>query len=491
MSTAPSPPATDDVLGGHDVSRRVVRGGTVRFVGYGLVNLMGVLSSALLLRHLGVVDYGRYGTVLSLVAIVSGLADAGLTVIGSRELALRAPGEERRRLLATMLGLRLALSSAFVVAGLLVALAAGYDNEMLVGVVLVGTGSVLLAAQVTIALPLAVELRNARLTASELIKQGLLLGGVILCVGLGAGLVPFFAIQVAIGLGSLAALPFLVGRHAFVRPRWLFDEWKELARTALPIAGALVLTVAYVRLLVVLASILTSAYQTGLFVTSARIVEMLGGIPLLISGVILPVAAVAARDDRGRLEYVLGRTTEISLMLGTITALVFVLAAEPITTILGGQAFAAAAPVLRLQAPAVVTIFLVQSWIAFLIADGHRRDLLRCVIIGLFAVIASGLVLIPLADARGAAAAAVIADVVYATAVYLAIRRLPGQPTPIHGPFLVRLIGALGAAAAVGLLVPLPQLPAAILAAAVFASLCVAMRMVPVDVWRAIPRFGR
>jgi hypothetical protein len=37
-----------------------------------------------------------------------------------------------------------------------------------------------------------------------------------------------------------------------------------------------------------------------MFATSARIVEMLGGIALLMSGIVLPVAAVAARDDRSR-----------------------------------------------------------------------------------------------------------------------------------------------------------------------------------------------
>jgi O-antigen/teichoic acid export membrane protein len=114
-----------DVLSGDEVSRRVVRGGAVRFVGFGLVNALGVASSLILLRHLGVVDYGRYGTVLALIAIASGLADAGLTVVGSRELALRSPGEERRQLVALMMGLRLALAAAFVIAALGVGAAAG------------------------------------------------------------------------------------------------------------------------------------------------------------------------------------------------------------------------------------------------------------------------------------------------------------------------------------------------------------------------------
>jgi O-antigen/teichoic acid export membrane protein len=298
-------------------------------------------------------------------------------------------------------------------------------------------------------------------------------------------------VQVAVGIGSLAVLPLLVGRKAIVAPRWDVEEMKRFGRKVLPVAGALVLTIAYVRVLVVLCSVLTSDYETGLFVTSARIVEILGGVALLISGVVLPVASVAARDDRGRLEYVLARTTEVSLMLGVLCALVFVFAAEPVVVLLGGEDFRDAGPVLRLQAPAVVTIFLVQAWAAFLIADDHLRDLLRCVSVGLVALLAAGLVLIPIADAQGAAIAAVVADVAYATAVFVAIRRLPGRPVPMGGRFLVRLALALVAATAIGLALPGPDEVVALVAAIVFAAGCIVQRLVPVDVWSAIPSLRR
>ena len=171
-----TPSDAPDVLSGADVSRRVVRGGAIRFVGFGVVNLLGVASSLILLRHLGVVDYGRYGTVLALIAIASGLADAGMTVVGSRELALRSPGEDRHALLRMMVGLRLALTTASVAVALGFALAAGYDSQMFAGVALVGLGSILLAAQVTITLPLSVELKNARLTVSEIVRSSSSLG---------------------------------------------------------------------------------------------------------------------------------------------------------------------------------------------------------------------------------------------------------------------------------------------------------------------------
>ena len=52
--------------------------------------------------------------------------------------------------------------------------------------------------------------------------------------------------------------------------------------------------------------------------------------------------------------------------------------------LLGGEQFAPAASVLRIQAPVVLTLFLVYAWTAFLIADGHRRSLVRRMLIGLW-----------------------------------------------------------------------------------------------------------
>ena len=64
------------------------RGALARAAGYAAGQALSVGAAALLFRHLGVVDAGRYVTVLSLVAVVQGLADAGLNTLGTRELAV-------------------------------------------------------------------------------------------------------------------------------------------------------------------------------------------------------------------------------------------------------------------------------------------------------------------------------------------------------------------------------------------------------------------
>ena len=484
-----TPEAGADVLSGPDIAARVVRGGALRAVGFAVVNLLGIASSVVLLRHLGVSDFGRYGTVIALVAIASGLADAGLNVTGSRELSLLPRGPERRHLLGALLGARLVLLTVAAVAAVLFAVAAGYDSAMVAGTALAGTGAVLISAQSTLTLPLSVELRNGLLTLSEILKQVILVAGVIALAAAGAALTPFFGIQVAVGVGALLAVPLLVARSELAWPSLSREDLRRLAIVALPVALASIVTAFYVRILIVIASLITSDYQTGLFVTSARIVEMLGGIALLVVGVILPVATVAARDDRGRLRYVLAHTTKTALLGGGVVALTVVVAARPIVVLLGGEEFAPAAPVLRLQAPVVLTIFLVYSWTAFLVADGHRRALVRCMLIGLAVLFLTGVPLIAQFDAKGAAVAALVADLVLTAVIWQAVRRVGDGRVGVEAGYLARYAATLAVSGAVALAVLAfaPAVVAAVAAGAAFIGLALALRLVPSELMALIP----
>src|SRR3954469_21532932 len=84
-----------------------IRGGALRVIAYGAGVLLSVGSAALLFRHLGVEDGGRYVTVLSLRGLFAGLADAGLVTVAVRELTIRT-GEDRQLFLQDLLGLRIA-----------------------------------------------------------------------------------------------------------------------------------------------------------------------------------------------------------------------------------------------------------------------------------------------------------------------------------------------------------------------------------------------
>src|SRR4029077_17846829 len=86
----------EDILTSAGAGRRVIRGSAWR-AGAGVAgSLVGVVTAALLFRHLDVAESWRYVTVISLLAIAVAVADIGLNVSGSRWLALRAPAQRRR-----------------------------------------------------------------------------------------------------------------------------------------------------------------------------------------------------------------------------------------------------------------------------------------------------------------------------------------------------------------------------------------------------------
>ena len=472
----------EDRLSGPGVGRRVVLGGVQRTAGFLGVNLLTLAAAVLLLRHLGVREFGRYGTVMALLLIVQGVSDAGLTLTGSRELAVTRTQEERRRLLAHLIGLRIVLTAAGIVLAIVFAWVAGYPRVMVVGTGIAGAGVFLLSVQAAMLLPLSTELRNWRLAVNDVLRQALLVACFAGLVIADAGLGPFFEAQLAAALAVLLFTPLLATRRHLVWPRWTASELRTLARRTLPVAVFGALVVVYFRVLVIIISLLDpSAVQVGYFVTSERIIEVFLGLPPMLVSVVLPVISVSARDGTERLGYVTLRMTQMMAVLGVLCAVVVATGARPIITILGGAKYSDAAPVLRIQCFALITVFVTQAWTVTLIGMGHVRALAVGTVIGVSAVIVAGVALILPFGAIGGAVAAVAADVVYCGAIFWAVRRAGATGAITGGPFVRIAVSAL-AAFALALLSPLPALVNCVLAGLLYLGLAFALGALPPEV---------
>jgi O-antigen/teichoic acid export membrane protein len=365
-----------DLVRSSEAGARVVRGGIIRGAGYGTGVALTAVASIFLLRYLGVVDFGRYVTVMSLIAIVSGVTDVGLTAVANRELATRRDSADRARLMRNLVGLRILLTPIGVLAAVAFAVVAGYSSTLVVGTALAGAGLILISAQTTLLLPLTAELRLGALTLAEFLRQIVLVVGIVVLVAVGASLLGFFAIQIAVGISALIATPFLLGRSFVWRPAFDRSEWSWLLLEALPIGVGLAMNVVYFRTLIIMMSLIASDRETGLFGTSFRIFEILFGLAGIVLPVAMPVLAAAAQSDTERLRYILQRMSEVGLVAATGCALILAFAAEPLLVGLGGEQYRDAAPVLRIQAFALIPVFLGQGWQLGLISrfDGSRRS---------------------------------------------------------------------------------------------------------------------
>ena len=111
----------DDLLDSPAAGGAAIRGGAVRAAGYGIITLLGLATAPFLVRHLGYIGFGRYTTVVSLIAVVATVTEAGLA-------ALALP----TGLTPYLLGCALATGAVTVVGGRLLALpprAGGGDED--------------------------------------------------------------------------------------------------------------------------------------------------------------------------------------------------------------------------------------------------------------------------------------------------------------------------------------------------------------------------
>jgi O-antigen/teichoic acid export membrane protein len=480
----------DDVLTDPRAGLTAVRGGVIRVSGYLIGTGLAAAASIFLLRYLGVTKFGQYITVVALLAIVGGLTDVGLTLIGQREYVLRSSDAERMALVANVLGIRLILTPIGIGLAAAFAALAGYGSTLTLGTLVAGAGLILGNVALTLSTPLAATLRFGALTATEVARQVVMVCGNGLLVFAGAGLIAFFGIYVVAGVVVLALTTALVGRRSVPRPRFAIREWVPVLQEAAPMGLAIVIGVFYMRALVVLASLLTNGFETGLFATSYRILEILFGIPALMIGAAFPILSRAGSNDDARLANALQRLVEITFLTAGLLVLILTVGAAPIVRILGGKEYASAAPVLRLHAIALLGSFASVVWTTGLITIRRQSALIvtNTIAFGTVAILAP--ILIPWLGAKGAAITAVIGESTLALAALLLLVRARPALAPRLG-FGVRVLaaGALGATCA---FIPgLPALTSAGTAAIVYSAAAWLLGAIPREAIEAVKSFGR
>ncbi len=472
-----------DVLRTPEAGGKVIRGGALRSAGYAVGVVVGALTAVVLTRSLGVVDFGRYGTIAALLAIVSTVTDAGLTAVGSRELAVLPHGVQRERLLRQLVGLRLVVSFFAVLLAVGFAAAVGYDRTMVLGTLLGGLGVVLVNAQATTMMPLAVGLRLGAVTLFELGKQVLTLAGIAALALAGASLLPYFALQIVVGAIVLVLTPRLVGGVRAMLPQLDRATAFPLLRQALPVAIAIVMNVLYLRLLVIMVSLIDDSTETGYYVTAFRVFEVLIGLPTLVLSVALPLLAVAGAENMERLRYGLQRTLELAVVTAVGLSVVTV-AVAPALPVLFGSEFSSAVPMLQIQAWALIPLFVGQVLSIALVALHRQKALALGNAVTVVVVLVVGFALISAYGGKGAAGAGFVAEASLCVMLFLLLFRNAREVAP-HFRFIWRPGLAL-AAGAVPLLIGFGSVVSGVLAVAAFAVVALLARAVPGEVFEAL-----
>jgi O-antigen/teichoic acid export membrane protein len=472
-----------DVLDSAEAGGKAIRGGAVRTAAFFVAMLMSLVSVPFMTRHLGPEAFGYYATAFSILFILGGVTEAGLTNLGTRDY-VTLEGRERERFLRNLVGLRLSLTVGGIGLAIALTAATGAATEIVAGVAIAGAGMVLSLTQQTYAVVLNSQLRLGWVSALELLRQGTLTAGILVLVVAGASLLPFFAASVLAGAVVLVATVALLRGQAPLLPLADVGAWRATLKRVLPYALAAAVGLIYFRLAIILMSYVAPEREVGLYGGAFRIVETVGVVPWLLVSSAFPILARAARDDAGRLRYAVGRLFDVSVLLGVWSALALAMGAGfAVQVVLGGQ-FNDAVPVLQLQALALLGSFFVATGLYTMLSLERFRALL---VASALAAVTSGaltLVLVPELGAEGAALATAAAELVLAIGVVVAIRDVvrPGLGT------LARALPGIAGMAGVGLLVDAHDVVVVLLGSAVFWAAALACRAVPPELLAAVRR---
>jgi O-antigen/teichoic acid export membrane protein len=480
------PRAPSDVLDTPEAGVLVVRGGILRVAGFvgGLAfSLVGV---ALVSRHLGPVLYGRFQTVVSLTMVVAALTDLGMSALGVREYVQR-PEEARARLMRTLLGMRLVLTTLGVgLATLVIATAQDWGPELVVGTALMGVGLLFTVVQTTLAIPLNAELRLGTVTAIDVTRQALTALAFAVLVAVGAGILPFLAVTVPIHALLVLWTVALVRGRIPLRPTFDLRAWASLIRISIAFALATAVGITYQYIAQILTSFVADPDEAGLFSASFRVFIVAAAIPGLLLTSAFPLMSRAAQSDQARLANVVRGLFEGTVILGAAAAIACVLGAEAIIAIINGPQYAGAADALRIQGAVLFVTFVLATWGFTLLALHRHRAMVLTNIASLVSTAAVVSVLAATMGAVGAAIGTVVGESVLAVGYLWALTR--GRPD-LRPPLRAagRSLLAAGAALGAGALLGLGPVVDTAVALALFALLLVVFRAVPAELLVLLP----
>jgi len=363
----------------------------------------------------------------------------------------------------------------------------GYPAVMVTGTIIAGAGMVVLVVQDGCSIPLQVKLRFGWVAGFQLaIQVGVAIEAVLLAIA-GAGLLPFFALQLPVVIPALVVTVIVGGRDSRLLPMIDIQEWRRMVGRILPYSVAVVLSVVYFQVAQIMVSVLSSSSETGYFGVAFRVLAAFTTVPPLLVSTSLPLLARAARDDAERFSYASRRLAETMLLAGCGVALGLFLGAGFAIRVVAGPGFEPSVDVLRILAFALLGTFVIGARGYALLSLDRLRAMLVSNAIALTVVLAAGLPLIGAYGAKGAAIAMVAAELTLALCYEWSLSH--ERPELRFGPgFVMRAAAATLAAGGVAVALDVTPLVSAVLGAAIYIAALLILGIIPAEIREALFR---
>lgn len=381
----------------------------------------GAAIAIYLARRIGTAAFGLWTVAIAMTGYPLALVEAGLTWIGTREIARNRSAVPP--LVRTIVPIRLALAAAGIAAVAIVALS--LDRPALdTQVLLMATASL-----VTTALTLDwvfYGLEQPSTVAAASVTRTTIFGAATLLLIRAPEQV--WMVPLLQASGELVAAWQLwsaysrrVDRHAAPGVIAL----RPLVRQSAPLAVAQLMRAVSAWSGVTVVALVSTASAAGAFGAAQRLSQLAAGFTALYFYGYLPHMSRAVSESPAAVRALVGRSLRLASLFTVPLALAMTLVARPLTLAIFGPGYEAAVPVLRILVWTVPVAVIGGHFRHALIASRLTRLDLGSVSAGAITTLALNAALVRQFGLRGAAAAAVAGEIVVAiAAAHLALRRV-------------------------------------------------------------------
>ena len=463
-------------------ARRVARNSAVQLAGRGVTIFISLGSLAILSRYLGPTEFGQYALIIAFLTLFN-ISDLGIATIAVRHLSTteRDPDE----LMGNILTIRAILAVASSI--LVIAAAFFFENQtyIRVAVMIAALSFPLTIFSGSYSATFAANLRMEYATLGNIAQAVVGLVAMLVVVMTNGGLLRLI---IAYDLGILAnSLVCLYFAQRFVKPQFDFDPHylRQVVREALPIGLAVLVITAYGRIDIVLLKWFTNSETVGYYSFAYRAVDLAFPLSFFFVGSVFPLLSQLHADGQTeRFRALYQRAHDVLSFGGMVVVTMLILFSAPIVELIGGAEYTESVRVLQVLAMAIALIWISNLTNYGLIAIGRQGVMLWIALFGLSINLASNLILIPLYDKEGAAAATVITEAaVLLPALFIISRYIGAAPS-----FWVagRLLPVAGVASVAVYALPLRWETEVVLAMVLFGVGVAVMRIFSLDDVRAI-----
>lgn len=369
---------------------------------------IGLVIGIWMARYLGVADFGHLNYAIAFASLFSAIATLGLDGIVIREL-VRHP-DQKHELLGSVFALKLiggCIAVSLVLGSIFLLRPADTTTHLLVGII--ATGMIFQAFDVIdfwfqseVQSKFTVYARSSAFLLISAVKAALILGG--------AGLVAFAwasLAEIIVGSAGLVIAYRATGNSLLsmqarfpVATRLLHESWP------LMLSGLAILL--YMRIDQVMLGEISGEHEVGLYSAALRLSEVWYVIPTVIISSVMPALTRARSSSEQHYYQRLQQLFTFLARTAYVVAIPMTIFSTPLVTLLFGEQFSAAGPVLAVHIWAALFVFLGVAQSPWTINEGLARINLYYTSLGAIINIALNYYLIPVYGALGCAIATTV-----------------------------------------------------------------------------------